>query len=123
MDLGVDDPTLAEDLAGVLATRTLAAWMNAFIQADVPASPVLDAEDLALDPHTVARQMVLPSEDARYPHVKYLRTPIALPGNEPRVGLAPPLLGEHTVEILTELGYDGSARERLIASGVAVIAQ
>ncbi|HYH49412.1 MAG TPA: CaiB/BaiF CoA-transferase family protein [Acidimicrobiia bacterium] len=116
MDLGENDPTLADDLADVIATRTLDDWIEALLDADVPAAPVLRNEDLADNPHTQARRIVADSTDPRYPDVKYLRIPIEVPGVEFSV-TPPPALGEHTAEIMASLGYDDTAQQELAASG------
>ncbi|HVW34285.1 MAG TPA: CaiB/BaiF CoA-transferase family protein [Acidimicrobiia bacterium] len=116
MDLGTGDEELADGLTEIIATRTLEDWLDVLLAADVPAAPVLSAEDLADNPHTEARGIIVDSADPRYPDVKYLRIPIELPG-VPFSATPPPALGEHTAEILGSLGYDGAARARLLAAG------
>jgi crotonobetainyl-CoA:carnitine CoA-transferase CaiB-like acyl-CoA transferase len=120
MDLGERDPTLADDLSEVMATRTLDDWMEALLAADVPASPVLQPEDLIDNPHVQHRRIIVDSTDERYPDIRYLRIPIEIPGTEFSVALPPPVLGEHTTEILGGLGYDETAQRRL--SDVGAIA-
>jgi alpha-methylacyl-CoA racemase len=121
MDTGDDDPALLADLTGVMATRTLDDWMEALLAADVPASPVLRPEELVDNPHVEHRRMVVGSADPRYPDVRYLRIPIELPGCE-FTATPPPVLGEHTAEVLGSLGYDAEARAALEAAGVIACA-
>ena len=121
MDLGTNDPTLADDLAEIIVTRTLDDWLEVLLAADVPAAPVLTNEDLVDNPHTQARGIIVDSDDPRYPEVKYLRIPIELPG-VPFSATPPPLLGEHTAEILGALGYDTGAQAGLVASGAIAVA-
>ena len=116
MDLGTNDPTLADELADIIVTRTLEDWLDVLLAADVPAAPVLTAEDLVDNPHTEARRIIVDSTDERYPDVKYLRIPITLP-DAPFSATPPPALGEHTAEILAALGYDEVAQQSLSAAG------
>ena len=46
---------------------------------------------------------------------KTVRSPIGLDGDYPTAVAAPPLLGQHTAEVLAELGYDDDARATLLA--------
>ncbi|MEW6471558.1 MAG: CaiB/BaiF CoA-transferase family protein [Actinomycetota bacterium] len=117
MDTGDEDPELLADLTAVMATRTLDDWMEALLAADVPASPVLSPEELIDNPHVEHRRLVVPSTDPRYPDIRYLRIPIELPGL-PFSVTPPPVLGEHTAELLAGLGYDDAARSDLLAAGV-----
>ena len=121
MDLGANDPALADDLTEIIVTRTLDDWLEVLLAADVPAAPVLTNEDLVDNPHTQARGIIVDSADPRYPDVKYLRIPIELPG-VPFSATPPPALGEHTAEILGTLGYDTAAQAVLVASGAIAVA-
>jgi crotonobetainyl-CoA:carnitine CoA-transferase CaiB-like acyl-CoA transferase len=46
--------------------------------------------------------------------VRTVRSPIGLDGEYPTATTAPPLLGQHTDEVLAELGYDDSTRSALL---------
>ncbi len=50
--------------------------------------------------------------------IRQVGVPFKLAPRRPRSGRAPPLLGEHSAEILAELGYDPATIERLRADGV-----
>lgn len=117
MDLGENDPTLADDLTEVMSTRPLDEWVEVLLAAGVPASPVLVPEDLVDNPHVQHRRIIVDSTDPRYPDVKYLRVPIEIPEADFSVVHSPPALGEHTAEIMASLGYDAAAQQELAAGG------
>lgn len=121
MDFGTDDPTLRDDIEAVIRTRTRDDWMQQFIVAGVPASPVLDADELEQNPHTVAREMVVTSTDLPGAEVKYIRPPLQLPDAKFTCAVAPPRFGEHTQEILAEIGYPKVTQDQLIADGILFV--
>lgn len=120
IDFGTDDPTLAEDLEAVMRTRSEATWMAAFRAEGVPASPVRTADDLLDDPHVEARAMVVGCDDPRYPDLKFVRPPVLLPEAGFTVVRPPPVYGEHSAEILAELGYREGRLEALVEAKVVV---
>jgi len=103
----------------VAATRTTDAWVDACEAHGIPVMPVLDLAHAADDPHLAAvglfEHVEHPTEGA-YVHVRdavrYSDSPSALRRFTPR-------LGEHTVEVLTEVGLDTTQIEALVASGAA----
>lgn len=85
--------------------------------ADVPVGPVLDPDEVASDTHIQARGLV---RERTHPIVgKHLGAvhPASMFGED--LDLSPaPMQGQHSREILAELGYDPETREALIQSGV-----
>jgi crotonobetainyl-CoA:carnitine CoA-transferase CaiB-like acyl-CoA transferase len=120
MDFGDDDPTLRDDVEAVMRTRTADEWMELFTEFGVPASPVLDPDELEGNRHTIDRRLVVQSDDPRHDDVKWVAPAVAVPGERFAVRFPAPELGEHTDDILRELGYDGDRVARLLAEGVAV---
>jgi formyl-CoA transferase len=85
--------------------------------AGVPSGPVNDTGDLMADPHLWAREMIV---EAKYPTRGRFITvgcPIKLSGS-PVTVKSPPNLGQHTEEILAEVGYDATKVRRLKEDGV-----
>lgn len=81
------------------------ALVEALIAADVPAGPVNDLDQVLADPHVAARGMVAAFDHPTAGPFPALRLPYRFDGfDAPEVG-RPPLLGEHTDEILAEIGF------------------
>ncbi len=100
-------------LRGWLQSQTVAEAIERFNRASIPAAPVRTYHQAAQDPHVRQRDMLqeVEQEDGEKapitgPAAKFSRTPI-------RVRKRAAALGEHNDEILTELGFDATARERL----------
>jgi len=101
----------------VIAERTSTEWMEIFAAAGVPAARVAEFTDLPDDPQILSNDMVMPPvEDVGMPLV--IRDPINVDG-EARVGATrAPEMGEHTEEILTELGLSAAQQAALREAGV-----
>ncbi|MBI3954099.1 MAG: CoA transferase [Chloroflexi bacterium] len=96
---------LYELLEGLFATRPLAEWLEALQRHDVPCAPVLAREQVFDSPQVKANGMALALEHPTAGRHETVSAPLRLdaaPGPAPRRA---PLLGEHTLEVLRELGY------------------
>ena len=129
--LGTDDAaTRNANIGAVYAAvaeaargRTTAAWLAECERLDIPATAFTALEELPSHPHLEAVGMFPVSEhpsegglrQAR-PPARFAATPAALHRHAPR-------LGEHTAEVLAELGYDGAEVRALAASGAVMLAE
>jgi crotonobetainyl-CoA:carnitine CoA-transferase CaiB-like acyl-CoA transferase len=96
---------MKQEVQAAIHQKTLAEWLELFEGIDACVSPVLTPEELADHPQIKHRQMV---EDITHPEVgviKQIGNPIKLSNSTVRTRRHAPILGEHTKEILKELGY------------------
>lgn len=110
-------PALVRLLTPYFHHKTTAEWMRTFDEVGLPAGPVLSVGEMHADPQTHARAMVVEVEHSRLGAVKTIGLPVkfsATPGG-PRSGA--PILGEHTREILCEIGYNEEEIDRLVTQG------
>jgi crotonobetainyl-CoA:carnitine CoA-transferase CaiB-like acyl-CoA transferase len=115
VDFGRGDDDLRRELQGIFHTRTLAAWIELAIDADVALGPALRFEEVASDPHLRAREMIVTERHPVVGDFQTLGNPLLVNGASFEIRSAP-AHGEHTDEILGELGYDADAREALRAA-------
>jgi formyl-CoA transferase len=110
-------PALVEAIEAALAARTTGEWVERMLAAGVPAGPIHDYGQVFGDPHTISRRMVEELEHPIEGRIRTLGFPIRMSGTPPRVRRPPPLLGEHTAELLRELGFEAGAIDASAAAG------
>ena len=105
-------PALRDKLAAIFRTRTRAEWTDLLAGADACFAPVLSPWEAPEHPHNVARGTFTESFGVTQPSPapRFGRTPAAIAG-------PPPVPGQHTDEILGELGLDNATIAQLRSSG------
>ena len=110
---------LAEAIEHELARHDTEDWVERLNAAGIPAGPILDIGQMHRDPQAVARGMITEVRHPRAGEVETLGCPVTFHGTPGEVRRPAPLLGQHTREVLGELGYEGAVIEGLIGAGAA----
>lgn len=108
---------LEERLNGYFSREPVSVWIERFESAGIPCGPIQTAEAALEHPHLLDRGMVASMEHSVAGTVRALGNPMQLKRTPPAVFRAAPTLGEHTEELLTELGYSAAEMESLRETG------
>ncbi len=109
---------LTAEIERVLAGSDVAHWVDLLNAAGIPSGPVLDLSQVFADPQVLARQLLV---ELPHPQLGTFRTtglPVKLSGTPGRIERRPPLLGEHTDEVLAAHGLGAAELARLRKQGV-----
>ncbi|MGH3384572.1 MAG: CaiB/BaiF CoA transferase family protein [Nocardioidaceae bacterium] len=109
---------LQDEIEAITRTATTDEWVARLDQAGVPGGPVLTYDQTLQDPHVQAREMIV---DLEHPIIGPMRTigpPTKFSDLDVSVRGPAPWLGQHTAELMREVGVDQTEIEELLASGV-----
>ena len=106
-------------LEAVMKTRNKATWLAALEAAKVPCGAINTLGEVFADPQIQERGMVTTWEHPIQPGLKLVSSPIKMSQTPVRQDLPPPLLGQHTEEVLSEvLGWSPAQHASLRSKGV-----
>ncbi|KAL3486898.1 CoA-transferase family III domain-containing protein [Aspergillus germanicus] len=102
-------------LEAVMVTRTTGEWEGVFEGSGMPYGPINNLEQVFGHPQALAREMVetVASGAAVSGEVKVLGIPVKFSGTKPSIREGPPALGQHTQEVLRELGLSTEVISKL----------
>ncbi len=109
---------LRGELRAIFATRTLGEWVASLRDVDTCFAPVNSLEEMLADPHVRATRMFTSVEHPRLGEVPQISPPFAFSETPPSVRRPPPELGEHTREVLAEVGIPDAELALLVERGV-----
>ena len=98
--------------------RPASEWLSRLEAAGIPAGPIDTPEDALGSEHLLAREMIVELDHPTVGRFRSIGSPMNLGDTPVTYRRPPPRLGEHTEEVLAELGYDAAAVEALKAEGV-----
>lgn len=129
-DIAEDFPTNDARLAGqdslvrkltrVFKTESVGYWIDLFEQVGLPVGRVLTIPEAFDDPQARHHGMLVEFEHPTAGHVRTTGSPLRIDGTQARAETPPPTLGQHTREILREMGVDAATIETMIQEGRAV---
>jgi crotonobetainyl-CoA:carnitine CoA-transferase CaiB-like acyl-CoA transferase len=109
------------EVAELFKTRTTAEWTKLLDDADIPVTPMHTLESIFEDPHLVATAFFEWEEHPTEGRLRHMREPTEWSDTQPKANRHAPVMGEHTNEILAEIGYS-PAEIAAMLSEKAVIA-
>jgi crotonobetainyl-CoA:carnitine CoA-transferase CaiB-like acyl-CoA transferase len=110
---------VTDTLTPVMRGHPTGWWIGKLEALKIGCGPINKLAEVFADPHILAREMVLEMRHATGGDMKMIANPVKLSETPPDYRLAPPLLGQHTDQVLAEkLGLDAAALAALREKGI-----
>jgi len=110
---------LKDVIEAKLRQATRREWSDKLLAADIPAGPINTLADVFADEQVSHLRLVEEVEHAELGRIRQVGSPVVLDGQHGQsIRRAPPVLGQHTFEILQEFGYSRSDLDALAGAGV-----
>ena len=117
-DMWQNRSAFGDAIAEIIATRTSDDWLARFQAVDVPVNRIALVEETQTDEQILANEMAITPEDDEVDLPRVVNHPIKATSVKPVPTKRAPRLGEHSADILAELGYDEEAIRAMAEDGV-----
>ncbi len=114
---------LEATLAPIMASHPRDEWVRRLEAEDVPVSPIYNMAEVLAQPQVRHLDLIETVTHPQAGEMKFVTGPVKYEGVTTRRSTAPPLLGEHSVKLLRELGHGQPAIEQLVAEGGTMTAK
>lgn len=112
-DRVINKAALVEILNGIFAGNDVAHWIERIEAADIPTCKVNTVKDVFAMPQAAVNEILVKVVHPTRGEIEILNTPVHLQGSPGAVTRGAPTLGQHTDEVLEEMGVDATTRQRL----------
>ena len=112
-DRVINKAALVEILNGIFAGNDVAHWIARIEAADIPTCKVNTVKDVFAMPQAAVNEILVKVAHPTRGEIEILNTPVHLQGSPGSVTRGAPTLGQHTDEVLEEMGVDATTRQRL----------
>ncbi|RMF59977.1 MAG: CoA transferase [Calditrichaeota bacterium] len=118
--MGEEAQRMKEEMKKIFLSRTRDEWLSLQGEQDMCLTPVLGIDELEKDTHIHHRNVLFRKVFPHSGEILGVRVPLHFSHNRLRVPSAPPLLGEHSVEVLREAGFTQEEIQSLVNSGIVL---
>jgi formyl-CoA transferase len=109
-----------EILEGIVATKTTQEWMGVLPDAGVPCMQINSLQDVVDDPHLADVGFWHEADHPTEGKIRMMKPPYTLTKSPATIRTLPPRFGEHTSDVLGELGYSPEQIAAMLAAGAAI---
>jgi crotonobetainyl-CoA:carnitine CoA-transferase CaiB-like acyl-CoA transferase len=102
-------------------TKTREEWFEVMRERQLPCAPVLTLDEVTKDEQAQSRQMILSVEKLQKTTIRYIGNPCKISGTATMDLLPSPKLGQHSIELLKEIGYSAPEIQALVEGGIIQI--
>ncbi|AVJ28253.1 CaiB/BaiF CoA transferase family protein [Achromobacter spanius] len=108
-------PEVLALVAQVMREDTRDGWIARLAQAGIPCAPIQAVGEVLAHEHMAASEMIYRFADSAHGELNVVSQPLRFDGERPKPTSPPPTVGQHTRQVLAELGYDEAAIQRHLA--------
>ncbi len=107
-----------DEIQSILATKTADEWFNIMREHQLPCTPFLTLDQVLRDPQAQQRQMMIAGGQNALSQITYVGSPCKVSGSDRVDIVQSPKLGQHSAELLKEIGYSEPEIKEVIEAGI-----